>query len=111
MIIKEYISNNLDRFKHLCKDHKVKYLYAFGSSTNDLFNPQKSDIDLVVEIDDNNPIERGEYLMDLWDKFEDFFQRNVDLLTENSIKNPILKDNIDKTKILIYDGKGQKILV
>ncbi len=111
MMIKEYISNNSDRFKHLCEDHKVKYLYAFGSSTNELFNSQESDIDLVVEIDDNDPIERGEHLMKLWDNFEDFFQRKVDLLTESSIKNPILKNNIDRTKILIYDGKGQKILI
>lgn len=70
-----------------------------------------SDIDLLVEIDDSDPIERGENLLSLWDKFEDFFNRKVDLLTESSIRNPYLRDSIDATKILIYDGTGQKILV
>jgi len=49
--------------------------------------------------------------MSLWDKLEEFFHRKVDLLTNSSIKNPILRKNIDKTKILIYDGTGQKIFV
>jgi len=51
-----------------------------------------------------DPILRGELLIDIWDKFETFFQRKVDLLTFNSIKNPILRKNIDSTKILIYEG-------
>jgi len=32
----------------LCKTHKVKSLYAFGSILNDNFNPD-SDIDLIVD--------------------------------------------------------------
>lgn len=111
MKIQDDIRAKLTDFKSLCVSHKIKYLYAFGSATNEKFNPEVSDIDLVVELEDQDPIERGEMLIDLWDKFEVFFSRRVDLLTESSIKNPILKRSIDKTKILIYDGKGQKILV
>jgi len=48
-------------------------------------------------------------LIDLWDKFEKFFQRKVDLLTISSIKNPILRKSIDSSKLLIYDGKEQKV--
>ena len=43
-------------FESLCKNHKVRYLYAFGSST-DKFNDTTSDIDLLVEIDDPDPVE------------------------------------------------------
>lgn len=111
MIIKDEISKGLTVFKSLCQAHKVKYLYAFGSSTNDNFDFDKSDIDLLVEIDEPDPVERGEKLMSLWDKFEDFFHRKVDLLTEPSIRNPYLRRSIDSTKILIYDGTGQKIFV
>ncbi len=86
-------------------------LYAFGSSVTDRFNEETSDIDLLIEIDDDDPIERGEKLMSIWDEFEAFFNRKVDLLTDSSIKNPILRKNIDKTKTLIYNGRGQKVLV
>lgn len=49
--------------------------------------------------------------MEIWDKFEYFFQRKVDLLTNSAIKNSILRNDIDSTKILIYDGKKQKISI
>ncbi len=86
-------------------------LYAFGSSVTDQFNEQTSDVDLLVEIDEADPIERGEKLMSLWDTLEDFFDRKVDLLTNSSLKNPILKNNIERTKVLLYDGRGQKVPV
>jgi predicted nucleotidyltransferase len=111
MIIKDEILNRLIDFRTLCKDHKVKYLYAFGSSVTDRFDPITSDIDLLVEIDAIDPIERGEKLISLWDTFEDFFHRKVDLLTESSLRNPYLKKSIDSTKILIYDGEGSKVFV
>ena len=88
-----------------------KYLYAFGSSVTDRFDSGTSDIDLLVEIDGSDPIERGEKLISLWDSFEDFFHRKVDLLTDSSIRNPFLRKSIDSTKILIYDGSGQKVLI
>lgn len=109
MIIRDEILNDKKSFISLCKIHSVRYLYAFGSSTNDQFNMNYSDIDLLVEIDDDDPIERGEKLMSLWDDFENFFNRKVDLLTESSIKNPYLRKSIDATKVLIYDGKRVKI--
>jgi predicted nucleotidyltransferase len=111
MRIKDEISKNRNNFVILCKDHKVKYLYAFGSSITENFDPDRSDIDLLVEIDSEDPIDRGEKLLSLWDLFEIFFNRKIDLLTENSIRNPFLRKSIDSTKVLIYDGPGQKILV
>ena len=111
MVIKDEILKRKTDFSNLCKKHKVRYLYAFGSSTTDKFNETTSDIDLLVEVDVPDPIERGEKLLSLWDTFELFFQRKVDLLTDSSVRNPYLRKNIDSTKVLIYDGKGSKILV
>ena len=105
------ILKKLSDFNVLCQIHKVKYLYAFGSSVTDRFDYDKSDIDLLVEIDDPDPIERGEKLISLWDTFEIFFHRKVDLLTDSSIHNPYLRKSIDSTKVLIYDGASQKVLI
>ena len=104
MKIKDEISKNRKQFIFLCKNHNVKYLYAFGSSVSEKFDPEKSDIDLLVEIDSKDPIDRGEKLLSLWDLFEDFFNRKVDLLTDASLRNPFLRKSIDSTKVLIYDG-------
>lgn len=111
MNLKHHIQQNSNEFSRLCQTHSVKVLYAFGSSVTDRFNEQTSDIDLLVEIDEPDPIERGEKLMSLWDKLEEFFGRKVDLLTESSLKNPVLRKNIERTKVLLYDGRGQKVPV
>ena len=111
MVVKDEISKKLNDFNALCQIHKVKCLYAFGSSVTDRFDDEKSDIDLLVEIDDADPIERGDKLISLWDTFEVFFHRKVDLLTDSSIRNPYLRKSIDSTKILIYDGARKKVFV
>ena len=103
MIIEELINKDKITFYKLCKDHKVKSLFAFGSSVTDKFDPEKSDIDLMVEIEELDPIEKGEKIMSFWDKMEEFFKRKVDLLTNLSIRNRILRENIEATKILIYE--------
>ncbi|KXK23814.1 MAG: DNA polymerase beta domain-containing protein [Bacteroidetes bacterium OLB12] len=106
-ILKERYSD----FVELCRTHKVDKIYAFGSSVTNHFNPQKSDIDLVVKVDIDDPVDRGEALLSLWDNLEELFKRKVDLLTEDSIRNPYLKANINRTKKLIYDGEGEKVFV
>ena len=88
-------------FIELRKSHKVKELYAFGSVVNGNFT-DKSDIDLLVDIDESDPLNRGELLLSIWDKFEAYFNRRVDLLTHNSLQNPYLKKSIDDTRKLIY---------
>ena len=86
MFIHNEIRKNLSLFSDICKNHGIKSLYAFGSSVTEQFNPQRSDIDLLVEMEDMDPLEKGEKLLSLWDKLEDFFQRKVDLLTRKSLK-------------------------
>lgn len=98
-LIKERYTDFVD----LCRSHQVDKLYAFGSSITNHFDPNTSDIDVVVKIDIDDPAERGEALLSLWDELEALFRRKVDLLTDDSIRNPYLKSSIDRTKRLIYD--------
>ncbi|MCK9270796.1 MAG: nucleotidyltransferase domain-containing protein [Bacteroidales bacterium] len=109
MVIRDKILKDRTNFLNLCKVHKVKHLYAFGSSTTDKFDTEKSDFDLLVDIDAPDPIERGEKLISLWDSLELFFNSKVDLLTDSSIRNPYLRKSIDSSKVLIYDRKGVKV--
>lgn len=109
MNLKDSIQGKPNEFITLCKNHDVKELYVFGSSVSGKFKEDSSDIDLLIELSTQDPVERGENLLNIWDKLEAFFNRKVDLLTNSSIKNPILKKSIDSSKILIYDGKELKV--
>ncbi len=111
MNLQTLLKERQTEFIKLCQSFHVDKLYAFGSSITNTFDPKKSDIDVLVKLDIEDPIERGEALLIFWDNLETLFQRKVDLLTEDSIRNPYLKSSIDRTKKLIYDREGEKVLV
>ncbi len=81
----------------LCEQNGVLRLYAFGSVLREDFN-RKSDVDLIIELSQDDPIERGEMMILLWDKFEILFKRKVDLLGHKPIRNPFLAKEIANTK-------------
>lgn len=97
-------SRNIEVIRELCDKYHVKSLFAFGSVTRDELQPA-SDIDLVVEIDSSDPILYSDYYFGLKFQLEQLFKRHVDLLELKAITNHYLKQNIEKTKVLIY-GKG-----
>ncbi|MCK9639363.1 MAG: nucleotidyltransferase domain-containing protein [Prolixibacteraceae bacterium] len=95
----------LDKYKNeinsLCLQNKVKSLYVFGSVLTDRFN-EKSDIDLVVDIDSNDPFDYADSYFNLKFALQDLFRRPIDLLENKAIKNPYIRRNIDHSKSLIY---------
>ena len=97
---------------NICKDNQaIKKLYIFGSALTPQFDEETSDIDVLIETTDMQPEEKGENLIALWDNLEVLFDRKIDLLTENSLRNPFLKKEIERTRKLIYDGQSRKIFV
>lgn len=95
------LERNIEQIKRLCQSNSVNALYAFGSIINRNFNDD-SDIDLVVDINDPDPISCSDKYFTLKFSLEDTLGRSVDLLESKAIRNPYLKEEIDRTKILIY---------
>ncbi len=95
------LSINIESVRTLCKEHYVAYLYLFGSATGDEFN-ENSDIDFLVRF---NPINLANYFtnyMSLKNELKRLLNREVDLVEEQTLKNPILINSINKNKTLIY---------
>lgn len=95
------IDSNIKKIKALCKKHKVIRLFVFGSVLTDRFN-EESDIDFVVDFDRENITDYFDNYFNLKYALEDLFKRKVDLLEEQTIRNPYLKKSVDQTKTLIY---------
>jgi uncharacterized protein len=95
----------LDQFSNeinsLCLQNKVKSLYVFGSVLTDRFT-ENSDIDLIVDIDSNDPFDYADSYFNLKFALQDLFNRPIDLLENKAIKNPYIRQNIDSSKSLIY---------
>ena len=85
----------------LCRRYHVKTLYAFGSVLTERFG-SKSDIDLLVTFDDIPLEDYADNYFDFKFLLQDTFNRSVDLLEDQAIKNPFLRKDIDHNKQLIY---------
>jgi len=92
---------HIDQIKRLCEINKVISLFAFGSVTTDKFSPD-SGIDLVVEIDDNDPVYYTDKYFNIKFQLEEILKRQIDLLEQKAIRNRFLKSEIDRTKVQIY---------
>lgn len=95
------VDRNIEDLKKLCVIYNVEKMYLFGSALNSNFS-RKSDIDLLVKF---KTIELSKYFdnyINFKEKLEALFGREVDLVEEQTLKNPILINSINKSKELIY---------
>jgi predicted nucleotidyltransferase len=104
----DILNQHIDQIKRLCELNKVTSLFAFGSVITDKFKPD-SDIDLVVDIEDNDPVSYSNKYFNLKFKLEEILKRQIDLLEQKAIRNRFLKSEIDRTKIQIYGKSSQNL--
>ena len=95
------IENNIQKIIDLCKTHKVHKLFVFGSILTNRFN-KENDVDFIVNFDKAQVTDYFSNFFDLKYALEDVLGREVDLLEEHAICNHYLKENIERTKALIY---------
>ena len=98
-----FLQEKLPEITKMFREYHVKSAYAFGSVVTDKFN-EESDVDFIVNMDESiePPEKRGELMWIIWDKLEELFNRKVDLVSENSLRNPYFIQELNETKILLY---------
>ncbi len=96
------IDKNIDSLASLCKQHKVKELYIFGSVLTSKFN-KDSDIDMLVQFDNVDILEYADNYFDFKEELEKLLGREIDLLENQAIRNPIFRMILDREKKIVYD--------
>lgn len=96
------VSQKIDDVISLCVQCKVARLYLFGSSLRDDFNPERSDFDFLVDFRPMPPGEFAEAFFMLKEGLESLFQREVDLVTQRSIRNPYFLQAVSATRQVLY---------
>lgn len=89
----------------LCQRHHVNRLYLFGSALTPRFN-NESDIDLLIQFGNMDVTNYFSNYMDLKEKFEELFNRPVDLVEDQAVRNPIFRKILDREKKLIYERES-----
>jgi predicted nucleotidyltransferase len=105
------LENNKAGIIALCEKYNVNKLFAFGSIVTGKFSTNNSDIDFYVELMPMVAFDRGQALIELWDHLEGLFDRKIDLVTDQPIRNHYFLAELEKTKQLIYDREKQEIFI
>ena len=89
----------------LCRRYGVRRLEVFGSATTGVFDAQRSDLDLLVEFDDD-PAHLFDRYFGLKESLEALYGRRVDLVTAGSLRNPYFIAAVNETRQLVYAAEG-----
>lgn len=105
------VQSKLPVIKAFLLQHQVKRAHIFGSAVTGKFRPD-SDIDLLVKFEDK--LTNSEYAHHFWSLYLELSKllgHQVDLITEDGLKNPYFIEELNETKIPIYDKEGEEVLV
>ena len=95
------IDNHMDTLTELCHIHNVDKMYLFGSALNSNFNA-KSDIDFLVKFKSIDLAKYFDNYINFKEKLKNLFGREIDLVEEQTLRNPILIRSINRSKELVY---------
>src|SRR5580693_9529196 len=99
------IEENIKPIEKLCRQYNVDKLYIFGSFYSDRFTIG-SDIDLLVFFGNVDLFNYYENYLGIKESLEKLLSRSIDLVEDQTVKNPILRRSIDRNKKPIYGRAG-----
>jgi len=95
------VESHIKELEELCQRYNVDKMYLFGSALNADFN-ETSDIDFLVKFKPIDLLDYFDNYINLKENLKVLLGREVDLLEEQALKNPILIKSINKSKELVY---------
>ena len=110
-MVAEIIEQKKDEIAALCRKHKVRALWVFGSATTDAFDPETSDLDFLVDL--------GDYSSDYASRFfglrldlETVTSRSVDLLSIGGFtgEGDGFRDRVESTRVSLYDARHDRLV-
>jgi predicted nucleotidyltransferase len=96
------IQDNREAVEQLCRRFRVRRLELFGSAAGREFDPEKSDLDFLVDFETLEPDEYADTYVGLLEGVKELFKRNVDLVMISAVKNPYFLECIERSRTLLY---------
>lgn len=105
------LAGKLPEIERVCRDFDVRRLSLFGSAMTLEFDPERSDVDLLVEFAPDADL--GPWLSRLTQlkaTLETVLCRNVDVVTPAALRNPHFRAEAEKTLTLLYDAREIQLI-
>ena len=64
---------------------------------------QSGDVDVLVIFESGENMDLFNKYFELKEQLEEIFEREVDLVVDKNFKNPIFRESVDRTRIVIYE--------
>lgn len=95
------IDQHRDDVVALCRRFGVRRLEVFGSAATGAFDPKRSDIDFLVDLDAGGGNLFSRYF-GLKEALEGLLGRQVDLVMVGALRNPYFIASVEETRRLVY---------
>ncbi len=102
------IDNNRDAISRLCQKFGVRRLEVFGSAATGAFESARSDVDFVVDFDDQQVQGLFKRYFGFKEALEGLFGRPVDLVMPDAMKNPFFIASVNATRQPVYAAEIPK---
>lgn len=97
------VEEKMDELKQLCEKYSVVCLEIFGSAASDAkFDEERSDLDFLVEFQTLEENQYADTYFGLMFALQELFNRPVDLVMTEAIRNPYFKTSIDRSRKVLY---------
>ena len=103
---KPILAEHLEEIRALCREYGVLRLEVFGSVCTPEFDPERSDIDFLVEYPDG--YDYGPWLARLFALEEALARvigRKVDVVMPGALRNKWFRREASKTRVAVYDAR------
>jgi predicted nucleotidyltransferase len=94
------IEKYMPEIAELCRRLRINRLDVFGSATSDDFHAE-SDVDVLVRFEQDGDGLFNRYF-DLKEGLESIFGRPVDVVVEDSLRNPYFKASVERSRRTVY---------
>src|SRR5271163_4846446 len=97
------IALHREELRTLCRRFHVRRLDLFGSAARGDFDPQRSDVDFLVEFDGEHPEALSlKTFVGLKTSLEDLLGRPVDLVESSAMRNPYVKADVERSRVSLF---------
>lgn len=93
------IAEHADAIDRLCRDHNVRRLEVFGSAVTGQWDPQRSDLDFIVDFEGTVGLKA---LVHLQESLVQIFGRKVDLITDHEYDNPYFRRSVEASRTHLW---------
>ncbi len=98
------VEERAEELKRLCVVYGVRRLDLFGSALTDRYDPDRSDLDFLVEFQTAALSAYADAYFGLLEALGRLFGRPVDLVVESAIKNPYFRQSVEQTRVPVYEA-------